>query len=443
MVGNSFVSYAGAQQSTNNQERQVSPEVKKAASQIYRQAINLFEEGAFWSCARELIVLMDFHSQFEKMDGVVYYLAECLYEEELNSAAIKMFKYLITKYPDSDFVPVSLFGLEKASYREKNFKETLTIYYRILKKENNQSIVDAARYFAGQSHYYLKNYDTAINVFKNISSKSDYYDGALYTTALAYLKKKSIPSSIDYFRKIISLPIISGERRRIVDDARLTLGYIYYELGAYKEAANLFSDISDRHENYQDALLALGWANLKLGNYEDTIKPLLKLIELFPQSANAEESYFLLGQSFIMLKEYDRALDSYKNIVDLFSDDVQNINILKRVSNSLELEQSKIEQLKVQVLIQESKLLTTLPLNGYGETTPDYLINEQKKLEEFRENLIERLMSERANLIFMQNQIGNLKKIAERKEKRKDWRGYAEYGISRALFLKEMELKAN
>ena len=41
----------------------------------------------------------------------------------------------------------------------------------------------------------------------------------------------------------------------------------------------------------------------------------------------------------------------------------------------------------------------------------------------------------------MKNQIDKLKKVAARKEKRKDWRGYAEYGISRALFLKEMEQK--
>ena len=440
---NHFRSELQQKKSTARQKKQINKEVQKAANQIYRQAVNLFEEGAYWSCARELIILMDFYSQFNKMDGVVYYLAECLYEEELYAATLKMYKYLIKKYPDSEYVPSALFGLEKASYKAGNYKETLTIYYRILKKANNGSVINAARYFAGQSHYYLKNYDTAINVFKRISSTSKYYDGALYTTALAYLKKKSISSSIDYFRKLVTLPIISGERRRIVDDARLTLGYIYYELGVYEEAVKLFSDISNRHDNYQDALLSLGWAYLKLGKYKSVIKPLLKLIELFPESANAEESYFLLGQAYIMLNKYDKALGAYKTIVELFPDKLQNVSIIKRVSNSLVLEQEKIEQLKIQVLIQESKLLTTLPLNGYSDNVPKYLVKERKKLEEFRGNLVKKLMYERDNLVMMQNQIDKLKRVAERKEKRKDWRGYAEYGISRALFLKEMELNAN
>ncbi len=416
--------------------------IKTAAKQIYRQAIDLFKEGSYWKSCRELIILMDFYAEFEQMDGVIYHIAECLYEEELNEAAVKMYKYLLKNYSESDYYQKALYGIEKVNYNSEKYKETLTVYYQILKVVDDEEIINAARYFAGQSHYYLKNYDTALEIFKQISNKSKYYDGALYTTGLIYLRKKQIPISIDYFRKIISLPIISGERRRIVDDSRLTLGYIYFELGLYPEARSLFSNIAEHHENYQDALLALGWANLKMENYEATIVPLQKLINLFPESANAEESYFLLGQAYIALKEYDQAIYSYKTIVELFPNKLQNVSIIKKVNNSLEIEQSKIEELKVQVLIQESKLLTTLSLSRPGDKSQEYLLTEHKKIENFREKLITSLLRERDSLIFMKNQIDRLKKVAERKEKRKDWRGYAEYGISRALFLKEMEMKA-
>ncbi len=418
-------------------------DIQRAANQIYREAIDLFGAGAYWSCARELIILMDFHPEFKKMDGVVYYLGECLYEEELNTAALKMYKYLIKKYPDSEFVSGALFGLEKASYKEGNYKDALTIYYRILKKLNNQSIIDAARYYAGQSHYYLGNYDSAIEIFKNISGNSEYYDGALYTTGLSHLKRKSISTAIEYLKKIVGLPIISGERRRIVDDARLTLGYIYYEMSLFKEAGKLFSGVSDRHESYQDALLALGWATLKIGNFQETIRPLLKLVELFPESANAEESYFLLGQAYIMLGQFDNSIAAYRKITELFPQQMQNLSVIKKVSNSLDEEDSKIEQLKVQILIEESNLLTTLPLNGYSSEVPEYLVKEKERLLEFRSNLVKTLVQERDHFTTLKSQIEKLKKLAERKERRKDWRGYAEYGISRALFLKEMEQKAN
>ncbi|UCE06863.1 MAG: tetratricopeptide repeat protein, partial [bacterium] len=242
-----------------------------------------------------------------------------------------------------------------------------------------------------------------------------------------------------YFRKIISLPVVSGERRNIVDNARLTLGYIYYELKAYKPAAQLFLGISDKHNNYQDALLALGWAFLKMEDHQNVIKYLIKLIKLYPESANAEEAYFLLGQSHIALADYDEAIESYQTIVELYQDKIHLPNIIKKVSNSLEQEEDRIEKLKVKVLIEESKLLDAISLNGYGEEVPKHLIEEKKKLRAFRENLINRLLTERDNLLVMQENIYTLKQLAERRERRKDWKGYAEYGISRALFLKNMK----
>jgi tetratricopeptide (TPR) repeat protein len=279
----------------------------------------------------------------------------------------------------------------------------------------------------------------AINVLKKIDSHSEFYDCALYSTALSYLKKSNVAMAVDYLRKVIALPVVSGERRNIVDNARLTLGYIYYELKAYKPATQLLADISNKHENYQDALLALGWAFLKIEDYQNVIKNLEKLIKVFPESSNAEEAYFLLGQAHIALGEYDNAIESYQTIVTIYQDNVNLPAIIKKVSSSLEQEEDRVEKLKVKVLIEETRLLDVIALNGYGENLPKHIVEEKKKLKDFRENLISNLLSEKDNLLLMQQSIYSLKKLAERRELRKDWRGYAEYGISRSLFLKNMK----
>jgi len=427
-------------QSQTKKDTNLDREIERAANQILRESIELFKEGAYWKCARELIILMDYYSDYERLDEVVYYLGQCLFEEDLPTSAIRMYKHLFKKYPQSSFVPATLLGLEKTYYHQKNYKLALSVYFTILKKSpQDKELSNAACYFAGHSHFQLKNYDMAINVLKKIDDHSDYYDSALYTTALSYLKKSNVATAVDYFRKIVSLPVISGERRNIVDNARLTLGYIYYELKAYKPAAQLFLGISNKHDNFQDALLALGWAFLKMEDYQNVIKYLKKLIKLFPKSANAEEAYFLLGQSYIALGEYDDAIESYQTIVDLYQDKIQLPNIIKKVSNSLEQEEDRVEKLKVRVLIEESKLLDAISLNGYGEEVPKHILEEKKKLKEFREKLINRLLNERDNLLLVQDNIYNLKQLAERRERRKDWKGYAEYGISRALFLKNMK----
>ncbi len=420
----------------NNQDK----EIERAANQILREGIELFTKGAYWKSARELIILMDYYPEFERLDEVIYYVAQCLFEEGLTTATTRMYKHLIKKYPQSSLVPATLLGLEKTYYRQQNYKLALSLYFAILKQTpQDKELLNAACYYAGLSHFNLKNYDMAINVLKKIDDRSNYYDSALYTTALSYLKKSNVATAVDFFRKIISLPIISGERRNIVDNAHLTLGYIYYELKAYQPAVQLLLDISDKHQYYQDGLLALGWSFLKLEDHQNVIKYLKRLIKLYPDGENAEEAYFLLGQSYIALGEYDSAIESYQIIVDLYQDKANLPNIINKVNNSLEQEEDRVENLKVKVLIEESRLLDAISLDGYGKEVPKHIIEEKKKLKDFRENLISSLMTERDNLLLMQDTIYNLKQLAERRERRKNWKGYAEYGISRALFLKNMK----
>jgi tetratricopeptide (TPR) repeat protein len=431
----------------NNQNRlqtkkkgDIDKEVLQAANQILSGGVDYFHKEKYWKCARELIILMDYYPEYERLDEVVYYLGQCLFEEDLPISALRMYKHLLKKYPKSQLVSATLLGVEKTYYHQGNYKMALSVYFAILKRTpEDRELLDAACYFAGQSHFYLKNYDMAINVLKKIDGHSDYYDAALYTIALSYLKKSNVATAVVFFQKIISLPIISGERRNIVDNARLTLGYIYYELKSYQPATQLLLDISNKHENYQDALLALGWALLKMEDYQNVIKYLKKLIKQYSESANAEEAYFLLGQSYIALGEYDNAIESYQTIVDLYQDKVNLHHIIKKVNNSLEQEEDRIEKLKVQILIEESRLIDSIALNGDSKEVPEHIIEEKNKIKDFRKNLIDNLLMERDNLQLMQADIYQLKQLAERRERRKDWKGYAEYGISRALFLKNMK----
>ena len=415
-------------------------ELDRAADQVLRKSIELYKKGDYWSCARELVILLDYYSNYEKLDAVLFYLAQCLFEEDLSTSSVRVFKYLLKKYPDSEFVPAVLLGLEKAYYLQNNHKMALSIYFTLLKRNiSDQELLNSANYYAGLSHYHLKNYDMAINVLNKIDNNSQYYDSGLYTIALAHLKKSTVASAVDYFRKIISLPVVSADRRKIVDNARLTLGYIYYELKAYQPAAQLFLGISDKHENYQDGLLALGWALLKIEDYQSVIKHLEKLIKQFPESANAEEAYFLLGQSYIALGDYDKAIKSYQTIANLFQGNANLPNIIKKVSNSLSLEEDRVEKLKIKLLVEETKLLDVIAFENYGKEVPQHIIQEKKKIKNFTESLISNISSEKETLRLMQSQIYDLKKLVERRERRKDWSGYAEYGISRALFLKNMK----
>ncbi|NOZ62688.1 MAG: tetratricopeptide repeat protein [Calditrichaeota bacterium] len=413
-------------------------EMERAANKTFRNGVKLYKQGEYWRAAQELVIIMDFYPQFNKLDRVITYLGKCLFQEELFAGSTRLYGYLIKKYPRSPMIAEALLGLENNYYSQSKYKQALRVYYALIKKTRDRKILNEASYLAGQCHYYLKNYNMAIGVLKKIDGRSEYYASALYTAALCYLKKSNVATSVDYFRKITSLPIISPERREIVDNARLTLGLIYYELQAYDAATGQLSAVAEDHENYQDALLGLGWAYLKLNEYEKVIHILNKLIKKYPDSENAEESYFLLGQSYIALGRYDEAIASYRRIFEIFPERQDLPVLVQKVNYHLKNQQGHIEDLKVKILIEETKLLDAIPLNGRGQKIPDYLLAEKKRLKEVREKMIENLRAEKDQLVYMQEQIADMSKIVERRERRKDWRGYAEYGVSRALFLKEL-----
>jgi tetratricopeptide (TPR) repeat protein len=231
--------------------------------------------------------------------------------------------------------------------------------------------------------------------------------------------------------------VISDERRKIVDDARLTLGFIYYELSYADIAFKYFKDVAKSHPNYADALLGQGWSKVKLNLFEDALDPLKIIITDFPNTAHAEEAYFLIGQCFMKLNRYDEAIKIYDKIIELFPKQIDFSQYMKQISLDLERKSKVIEQLETDLLIQESQLLEALPVDGTGKH-PAYLEDERQKIQNYRDTLVKQIIEERNSLKAMREIIEKLREKNIRQYQRKDWRGYAEYGRARSLYLKEM-----
>ena len=96
-----------------------------------------------------------------------------------------------------------------------------------------------------------------------------------------------------------------------------------------------------------------------------------------------------------------------------------------------------IEQLETDLLLQESQLLEALPVDGTGKH-PAYLEEERKKIQKYRDTLVIQIIEERNSLKSMRQIINSLREKNIRQYQRKDWRGYAEYGRARSLYLKEI-----
>jgi len=418
--------------------RMAAEDLEKASDKLFYEAQRLFEQGDYWGCARDLIIQMDFNPNYYRIDEVVFTLGDCLYELGLQDGASRLYKHLISKYIRSPFLPRALLGLQRLEYDNNNFARCLEFYSAINRGNPTEDILDASEYYAGLSYYKLKDYPTAIQTLTKISDKSPYYDYGMYAVGQSMLRMKSVRKAIDTFRDICHLPVMSDARRIVINEAHLTLGYLYYELKYYKQALAEFRAVTSNHEHYADALLAAGWAATRLDNFADAIAPLTTLISRFPENESNAEAFFLLGRCYLKLALFDQALKVYEHLIAVSPDRDVIPAIIREVNQSLAVENQKIEKIRMDLLVLESKLLDLLPISNEG-SLPAAVRQEKDKLSEIRGALLKRIQEERQTFDALSSQMSELRNMATLKEDQRDWKAFAEYGKSRALFLKQMQ----
>ncbi|MDZ7289328.1 MAG: hypothetical protein ONB44_07885 [candidate division KSB1 bacterium] len=237
-------------------------------------------------------------------------------------------------------------------------------------------------------------------------------------------------------RKLLSLPIIRPEQREVINNTHLTLGYIYYELGYYPEASAHFRRISPEHEIYPQALMASSWAAIKQNDYQTAVITLNELNKNYDETEFGEEAHFLLGQCYLQMGFHDFAFKEYDYISVKYPEENNVAERILQVQVGLREQEQMMEKLKVQLLVLESKLLNTISLDG--KAVPKYIKDEHDRLARLHDQLFESIVAERKLFEEVSQNIELMHKEIERRESRRHWHAYAEYGKARALFLKGM-----
>jgi tetratricopeptide (TPR) repeat protein len=245
-----------------------------------------------------------------------------------------------------------------------------------------------------------------------------------------------VNKAVAALRKLLAMPLIRPDQRDAINNTHLTLGYIYYELGYYAEAVAHFRRINPEHETFPQALLASSWAAIKQNDFQTAVITLNELNKNYDETEYGEEAHFLLGQCYLQMGFYDFAFKEYDYISVRYPAANNIAERVVEVQAGLRQQEQMMEKLKVQLLVLESKLLTTINLNG--KTVPKYIKDELGRLTRSQGELIENIMAERKLFEEASQNIELMQKEMERKESRRHWHAYAEYGKARALFLKGM-----
>ncbi len=173
------------------QQEKARADLERPAINLYHEAVKKYKNKSYWKSAVDLIVILDFYPEFSKLDGVIYLLGNCLYEMGIYDGADRMYRYLLRAIPKTPLLADAILGLQKVFYQKRDYLKSLRFYKALEAHYSNFDGISESRYYAGQAHFHLKNYNLAPQIFKHIDSHSEFYPFGLYTSGLVYLKKKA------------------------------------------------------------------------------------------------------------------------------------------------------------------------------------------------------------------------------------------------------------
>lgn len=232
-----------------------------------------------------------------------------------------------------------------------------------------------------------------------------------------------------------------GARRRdIIDSARLTLGYIYFELSDYQNALEQLNRITVEYGDYAKALLAKSWCSYKLQDYQEVITALNELKNDYPDFPDFEEVHFLLGQSYLKLGYFNFAVNEFQEILDNTPEVDAYPKIVERASSDLTLLQQSIQKMYNRVNNLEAELVGTIKIIA-PDVLPAQAEQQRQNMQKRRDALLEELITEREDVASLEKQMQSLRDTLEKVEMQKRWRAYSEYGKVRAMFLQTVQAK--
>ena len=146
--------------------------------------------------------------QHPKLDQIYYFMGVNYDELEDEANAIRSFRTLVTKFPNSPYASEGYRALAENAYQKNNFREALGFYQNAARNYQGAAYPRLLQKMAW-TQYRLRNYDQAIDTMKQAvaaTQSNDKFlslkDEALRDMAVFYTERGKVDEAITYFQKV-------------------------------------------------------------------------------------------------------------------------------------------------------------------------------------------------------------------------------------------------
>jgi len=234
---------------------------------------------------------------FVNMDDVRFFRAEAALEDGAWDTAVD--HYLV------------LLRTEGASvYRSQAFRHL--IYLRALFGQHRTAVAECdefatdleqasgdVAYLCGREFFMAQRYREAQTVLSRVGAKDDAHLRARHLSGLCLILENRYDDAIAVFEALLEdaprLALSADKDLAFRDDARLKLGYLYFEAGRIPEASRMFDAVAKGGQRHPEALLGQAWSDLSLAAPERALTLSRELVDHYPASPYRYEAMTLAG----------------------------------------------------------------------------------------------------------------------------------------------------
>ena len=278
----------------------------------YRAAKRLFLNRQFLDAAYAFGEIQTKYPTFRLVDQAAFYEAKSFEKLRMHKAAREIYRDAIKRYPQSDQLAKYHFQLMNIDYKEGKYTEAMNKYQYIAQKFGKSDAKADADYVAGQIKFEQGLYKESIDLHASIPPGNANYLYARYTMGIASSRMHKWNEAENCFHDITEQPVSNKSERDIQNAAKVKLGHIIFsaEKPDIAAAAQIYGQVQKESPVFDEAMLGITWAFLKVHKPDEAIKYAKWIISNLPESFSVPEAYLVVGYCNYIKKNYREAIDA-------------------------------------------------------------------------------------------------------------------------------------
>lgn len=196
------------------------------------------------------------------------------------SGAVSEYNYLIKNYPKSRYLDDALFQKGQLYLEKGNYEEAAKGFTQLILKKPNSRFVPYGYMRRASSYYNLQEYDKSIDDYKTVLSK--------------FITHSAAAEALLPLQEVLNVQGRSAEFDELVAD--------YKTANPDKKGLETVDFETAKNQYF----------NL---DYNKAISSFKSFIAQYPNDANVNEARYYIGESYYRLREFDKALDYYNELM--------------------------------------------------------------------------------------------------------------------------------